>query len=103
MPDIAKGSKADVVLNPGQVLRVSSDSVATVKGELGAPSSTTTVTANTQDFGPYATLAKLAVTAVGGRASHAIVAPDRRTVVTSTLAPDSNDGRADGTFWVQTT
>ena len=103
MPDIAKGSKADVVLNPGQVLRVSSATTATVKSELGAPAGTTTVSANTQDFGPYAVLAKLAVTAVGGNASHSLVAPDRRVVVTSTLAPDSNDGRPDGTIWIQTT
>lgn len=102
MPDIAKGAHADIVLNPGQMLRVSSSSTATVRNESGTPPTTTTVTANTQDFGPYAALAKLVVTAVGGRARYSMIAPDLRIVVSSTLAPDSNDGRPDGTIWIQT-
>lgn len=102
MTVIAKWAHADVVLSPGQVLRVSTASSATVKSEFGATVGATTVSASTQDFGPFAVPTKLSVAAVGGRAQISTVAPDLRALVVSSAAPVDNDGRPDGTIYIQT-
>lgn len=72
MADIAQGNRAELILNPGDVYRVSTGGSATVEAVYGAPAGTTTVTASTQDFGPYAANAKLIVRAVSGPASYSI-------------------------------
>ena len=75
MADIAQGNRAELILNPGDVYRVSTGGSATVEAVYGAPAGTTTVTASTQDFGPYAANAKLIVRAVSGPASYSINQP----------------------------
>ncbi|KQP02461.1 hypothetical protein [Pseudorhodoferax sp. Leaf265] len=72
MPILSAGAHADVVLAVGEVLRVSTAGVATVAASYGAPAGTTTVTANTQDFGPYSVPAKLALTAVSGSSNYSM-------------------------------
>ncbi|CAN7597372.1 hypothetical protein LJR039_004362 [Pseudorhodoferax sp. LjRoot39] len=72
MPILSAGAHADVVLAVGEVLRVSAAGVATVASSYGAPAGTTTVTANTQDFGPYSVPAKLALTAVSGTCNYSM-------------------------------
>ena len=72
MADISQGNRAELILNPGDVYRVSTGGSATVEAVYGAPAGTTTVTASTQDFGPYAANAKLIVRAVTGSASYGI-------------------------------
>lgn len=62
----APGSKGEVVLSAGQKVRVSTGGVATVRSDYGAPAGTVTLTANTQDFGPYGVPAKLTVTHTSG-------------------------------------
>jgi len=63
------GSKGEVVLTAGQKVRVSTGGVATVKSDYGAPSGTTTLTAQSQDFGPYGVQAKLTITHTSGAAT----------------------------------
>ena len=75
MADIAQGNRAELILNPGDVYRVSTGGTATVEAVYGAPAGTTTITAATQDFGPYAANAKLIVRAVSGPASYSINQP----------------------------
>ncbi len=72
MSEIAQGNRAELILSPGDVYRVSTGGSATVEAVYGAPAGTTTVTASTQDFGPYAANAKLIVRAVTGSASYGI-------------------------------
>ena len=72
MADISQGNRAELILNPGDVYRVSTGGSATVEAVYGAPAGTTTVTASTQDFGPYAANAKLIVRAVTGSCSYGI-------------------------------
>ena len=72
MADISQGNRAELILNPGDVYRVSTGGSATVEAVYGAPTGTTTVTASTQDFGPYYANAKLIVRAVSGPASYSI-------------------------------
>lgn len=72
MADISQGNRAELILNPGDVYRVSTGGVATVESAYGAPAGTTTVTAASQDFGPYLANAKLIVRAVTGSASYIV-------------------------------
>ncbi len=72
MSEIAQGNRAELILSPGDVYRVSTGGIATVEAAYGAPAGTTTVNANSQDFGPYAANAKLIVRAVTGSASYGI-------------------------------
>lgn len=76
MADLSSGYHANIVLNPGDVCRVTTGGVATVVSAYGAPAGTTTVTASTQDFGPYLVNAKLRVNSVSGVASYRKLAPD---------------------------
>ena len=71
MSDLAQGYTADVVLQPGDSVRVSTVGQATVRSAYGAPAGTTTLNANTQTFGPYGVPAKLTITAVSGTANYA--------------------------------
>jgi hypothetical protein len=72
MADISQGNRAELILTPGDVYRVSTGGTATVEAVYGAPAGTTTVTASTKDFGPYAANAKLIVRAVTGSCSYGI-------------------------------
>lgn len=69
MSQISADNHANIILQPGEVVRVSTGGTATVLAAYGAPAGTTTVTASTQDFGPYGVPAKLRVTAVSGAAN----------------------------------
>jgi len=71
MPDLAQGYSANVVLNAGESVRVSTTGQATVTSAYGAPTGTTTLNATSQTFGPYQVPAKLRVTAVSGTANYA--------------------------------
>jgi hypothetical protein len=72
MSDLSFGNFANVVLNPGQILRVGTGGVATVLMNYGGPAGTTVLTAQTQDFGPYDVPAKLRVTATSGVVSYGV-------------------------------
>lgn len=68
MADLSQGAHANLILEPGDVFRVSTSGVATVLSIYGAPAGTTTLTARSQDFGPYSVPAKLRVDAMTGAA-----------------------------------
>ena len=85
MSDLYQGQSADIVLNAGDSVRVSTVGQVTVKGVYGAPTNTTTLNANTQVFGPYQVPAKLTVTAVSGTANYA-----QPTQVPVTVDPSTN-------------
>ncbi len=72
MADISQGNRAELIMNPGDVYRVSTGGVATVEAVYGAPAGTTTVTASSQDFGPYGANAKLIVRAVTGSCGYTL-------------------------------
>ena len=72
MADISQGNRAELILNPGDVYRVSTGGTATVEAVYGAPAGTTTVTASSQDFGPYGANAKLIVRAVTGSCGYTL-------------------------------
>lgn len=74
MSDLSQSQTASLVLNPGDAYRISTGGTATVKVIYGAPSGTTTITANFATFGPYDAPAKLDVTAVSGVASYSLLA-----------------------------
>lgn len=75
MANLSQGQSASLVLNPGDSYSISTTGTATVRGAYGAPTSTTTLTAQTQTFGPYGANAKLEIVAVSGSASYNILAP----------------------------
>lgn len=76
MSDLAQGAHAKLILNPGDVYRVSTAGSASVAVAYGAPAGTTTVTNTTQDFGPYQAPAKLILTAGSGGASYRLLGVD---------------------------
>lgn len=84
MPDLAQGYSADVVLNAGDSVRVSTTGQATVTSAYGAPAGTTTLNASTQLFGPYQVNAKLRITSVTGTANYA-----SPTAVPATVDPST--------------
>jgi len=63
MSDIAQGARAKLIINPGEIYRIGTAGVATVVRAYGEAAASTTITANTQTFGPYTTQTKLVVTA----------------------------------------
>lgn len=73
MSNISSSNHANLILKPGEIYRVSTGGVATVTAAYGAPAGVTTVTASTQDFGPYTANAKLRVDAVTGTASYRLL------------------------------
>lgn len=74
MSDLAQGYSASLILNPGDSYRVSTTGTATVQIAYGGPSGTTTLTAQSRDFGPYDAHAKLEVVAVSGTCSYSLLA-----------------------------
>lgn len=78
MSGISQGSHANLILDAGDVFRIATVGVATVVAAYGAPAGTTTLTAQTTDFGPYGAPAKLIVTAVSGPASYSRLVQDGR-------------------------
>lgn len=70
MPDLSPGYHAKLILNPGDVVRLSTRGVATVEAAYGAPAGTTQLNAETRDFGPYQVSAKLIFRAVAGQATY---------------------------------
>lgn len=85
MPDIAQGNNAKLILEPGEVYRVSAAGTASVQAVYGAPSGTTTVTASSRDFGPYDAHAKLIVTATSGPVNYQL-----RQGMSPVLVDDNN-------------
>ncbi len=72
MSDLTFGERAKVALNPGQILRVTTSGAAEVEILEGGPLGTTTVTAASQEFGPYSTSARLIVKSVSGPAAYGL-------------------------------
>jgi hypothetical protein len=72
MPSLSPGQTASIVLDPDDSYTVSTSGVATVRGIYGAPSTTTTLTANWQKFGPYGVPTKLDIAAVSGAANYSL-------------------------------
>ncbi|WP_343632669.1 hypothetical protein [Roseateles sp.] len=95
---LAKGYRTKQAVPPGRVLRVICEGSASVK--VGAAAATT-ITATSQDYGPYATTTVVIVTAVSGPLDVQLLPRDMREVVTSASAPTNNDGRPDGTVYIQ--
>lgn len=89
MADLSQGNFANVFLQPGESLRVSTGGQATVASAFGAPAGTTTINANSQLFGPYAVPAKLRVTAVSGACSYGapVLVPAQVDASTGQFAP----------------
>lgn len=71
MSDLAQGYSANIVLNAGDSVRISTTGQATVAGVYGAPAGPTTLNATSQTFGPYQVPAKLRLTSVSGTANYA--------------------------------
>lgn len=70
MADLSFGASANVFIDAGQVVRVSTSGVATVQMQYGGPSGTDTITANTRDYGPYGVPAKIRITATSGTVNY---------------------------------
>lgn len=70
MASLDSTERAKVALAAGESLIVTTTGQCTVQGLSGAPSSTTTLTASSQTFGPYGVAAVLLVTNVSGRTDY---------------------------------
>jgi hypothetical protein len=70
MADLSFGASANVFIDAGQVVRVSTSGVATVQMQYGGPGGTDTITANTRDYGPYGVPAKIRITATSGTVTY---------------------------------
>jgi large repetitive protein len=70
MADLSPGSHANLILDPDDVVRVTASGQTTVEALYGAPAGTTSLNAQTQDFGPFGAPSKLRVTASSGRTSY---------------------------------
>lgn len=75
MADLSQGSRAELIIGPGEVYRVSTSGTATVEAAYGAPAGTTTINASSMDFGPYDANAKLILRAISGQASYFVNLP----------------------------
>ncbi len=73
MTDLASGARAKLIINPGEVFRVSAPGQATVTTAYGAPDGTATINAGYQDFGPYSVPAKLLLLANSGPAAYTLL------------------------------
>lgn len=87
MSDLSQGNLAKIVLKPGDVYRVTTAGVATVLGLTGAPATTTTATAQSQDFGPYNVDAVIKVTATTGPCSVVKLSPQNLTATAGAADP----------------
>lgn len=83
MADLSQGSRAELILGPGDVYRVGTGGTATVESVYGAPVGTTTVTGRSADFGPYGAAAKLIVRAVSGGCFYQIASDSQPVVMRS--------------------
>lgn len=72
MASLDPTERAKIQLAAGDQVRISTTGQCTVQGLTGAPSSTTTLTASSQDFGPYGVSAVLLVTGVSGRTDYGL-------------------------------
>lgn len=72
MPTLSNGQNASLVLAPDESYTISATGSATVRGIYGAPSTTTTLTANFAKFGPYGVPAKLDIACASGVASYTL-------------------------------
>lgn len=70
MASLDSTERAKVALAAGESLIVTTTGQCTVQGLSGAPATTTTLTANSQTFGPYGVSAVLLVTNVSGRTEY---------------------------------
>ncbi len=95
---LAQGNRAKQVVPAGRVVRVSTPGSAQV--QVGS-NAATTLTASTQDYGPFASLTVVTIRATSKDADFGLVPRDVREVVTSSNAPTNNDGRPDGTIYIQ--
>lgn len=95
---LAQGNRAKQAVQPGRVLRVITEGTASVKVGSAAASN---ITAVSQDFGPYAALTIVVLVATTKALDYSILPRDMREVVTSASAPTNNDGRPDGTIYIQ--
>jgi len=95
---LAQGNRAKQAVHPGRVLRVSTPGSAQVQVGSNAP---TTLTASSQDYGPFASLTVVTIHATSKDADFGVIPRDLREVVTSPNAPTNNDGRPDGTIYIQ--
>jgi len=113
MPQLSAGQTASIILAPADSYTVSASATTTVKGIYGAPSTTTTLTANFQTFGPYSVPAKLDISCASGTATYSLNAvrgavfdqestPPGSLIVIAAAAPSNADGRPDGTIYIQT-
>jgi len=73
MPQLSAGQTASIILAPADSYTVSASATTTVKGIYGAPSTTTTLTANFQTFGPYSVPAKLDISCASGTATYSLI------------------------------
>jgi len=73
MPQLSAGQTASIILAPADSYTVSASATTTVKGIYGAPSTTTTLTANFQMFGPYSVPAKLDISCASGTATYSLI------------------------------
>jgi len=73
MPQLSAGQTASIILAPADSYTVSASATTTVKGIYGAPSTTTTLTANFQTFGPYSVPAKLDISCASGMATYSLI------------------------------
>jgi hypothetical protein len=75
MASLDSTERAKVALAAGESLRVTTAGQCTVQGLTGAPATTTTLTANSQNFGPYGVSAVLLITGVSGRSEYSLNVP----------------------------
>jgi len=73
MPQLSEGKTASIILAPADSYTVSASATTAVKGIYGAPSTTTTLTANFQTFGPYSVPAKLDISCASGTATYSLI------------------------------
>jgi len=73
MPQLSAGQTASIILAPADSYTVSASATTTVKGIYGAPSTTTTLTANFQTFGPYSVPAKMDISCASGTATYSLI------------------------------
>lgn len=73
MASLDPTERAKIQLAAGDQVRIVTSGQCTVQGLTGAPEGTTTLTASSQDFGPYGVAAVLLVTCVSGSTDYSLV------------------------------
>jgi len=102
MPTLSPGITASIALEPNDSYTISSvGGSATVKGIYGAPSTTTTLTSNSQVFGPYGVHAKLDIACLSGVTNYTLDQfPKSAVPLSAALTVSSSD---DGKVYESTT